>query len=82
MQPKVFCSSQEGLVGTVVGASVGVDAILVDWEGLTGSKIATATVDCGGPISADLAASGSLKWVPCDDVEVLGRDITDILSEL
>jgi hypothetical protein len=65
--------TQNGRVGTIVGGSVSVDAVLVDWEGLTHSKIATAKVDCGGPIPAEMIDRGSLKWVGCDDLELLNE---------
>ena len=56
----------QGLLG-----EMGVEALLVDWDGLYDSKIATAKVDCGGPIRDEMIRRGSLKWVNCDEIEVL-----------
>ena len=80
--PLFFVKMQEGRTGTIVGGSVGVHALLVDWDGMTDNKIATARVDCGGPISDDMASRGSLKWVACDDIEVLSVDIDALKEEL
>ncbi len=63
--------TQRDRVGTIIGSSIGVEALLVDWDGLYDSKIATAKVDCGGPIRDEMIRRGSLKWVNCDEIEVL-----------
>lgn len=74
--------TQKERIGTIIGDSIGVNAILVDWDGLSDSKIATAKVDCGGPIPENITSRGSLKWTSCDDVEVLRVDINALKDEL
>ena len=74
--------TQSDRVGTIVGGSVGVDALLIDWEGLTGSKIATSRVDCGGQIPEEMISRGSLKWSSCEDLELLTLDIDALKDEL
>ena len=69
--------TQRDRVGTIIGSSIGVEALLVDWDGLRDSKIATAKVDCGGPIRDEMIHRGSLKWVNCGEIEVLPNALPD-----
>jgi hypothetical protein len=69
-------------VGTIIGSSIAAEALLVDWDGLRGSKIATDKVDCGGPIRDEMVSRGSLKWVNCDELELLPNALSDRDREL